>query len=35
MNLKKYGTEPALQLLLDEAALEASGGRVADYIPEL
>ena len=35
MNLKKYGTESALQLLLDEAALEAPGGRVADYIPEL
>jgi len=33
--LKKYGTESALQLLLDEAALEAPGGRVADYIPEL
>ncbi len=35
MNLKKYGTEPALQLLLDEAALDAPEGRVADYIPEL
>jgi len=35
MNLKKYGSEPALQLLLDEAALDAPEGRVADYIPEL
>jgi len=35
MNLKTYGTEPALQLLLDEAALDAPEGRVADYIPEL
>ncbi len=35
MNLKKYGTESALQLLLDEAALDAPEGRVADYIPEL
>ena len=33
--LKKYGTESALQLLLDEAALDAPEGRVADYIPEL
>lgn len=35
MKLKKYGTESALQLLLDEAALDAPEGRVADYIPEL
>ena len=33
--LKKYGTESALQILLDEAALDAPEGRVADYIPEL
>ncbi len=33
--LTQYGTESALQLLLDEAEFEAPQGRVADYIPEL
>ena len=33
--LTQYGTESALQLLLDEAEFEAPQGQVANYIPEL
>ena len=35
LKLTQYGTESALQLLLDEAEFESPTGRVADYIPEL
>lgn len=33
--LTQYGTEEALELLLEEAELDAPTGRVADYIPDL
>ncbi len=33
--LTQYGTELALQILLDEAEFEAPQGQVANYIPEL
>jgi len=33
--LTQYGTESALQILLDEAEFEAPQGQVANYIPEL
>ena len=33
--LTQYGTEEALELLLEEAELDAPNGRVADYIPDL
>ena len=35
LRLTQYGTESALQLLLDEAEFDSPKGRVADYIPEL
>ena len=35
LRLTQYGTESALQLLLEEAEFDSPKGRVADYIPEL